>query len=77
EYDPAEFRNEYREELRAMLEAKLAGEEIAQPEPVTPTPVVDLMEALKKSVAEAQSQREPGKRPRNATTGRKRAAARS
>jgi non-homologous end joining protein Ku len=37
-----------------MLEAKLAGEEIARPEPeAEEAPVVDLMEALRKSVAEA------------------------
>jgi non-homologous end joining protein Ku len=37
-----------------MLEAKLAGEEIARPEPVAETPVIDLMEALRRSVADAQ-----------------------
>jgi non-homologous end joining protein Ku len=36
-----------------MLEAKLDGQEIAKPEPVPEAPVVDLMEALKRSVAEA------------------------
>jgi DNA end-binding protein Ku len=78
EYDPAEFRNEYRDELRAMLDAKLSGQEITRPEPVAPVPVVDLMEALKKSVAQAKSQREPAKRPRAKDGGtRKRAAARS
>jgi DNA end-binding protein Ku len=55
EFDPAEFENEYRRDLRAMLEAKLAGQEVAKPEPVPETPVVDLMDALKKSVAEVQS----------------------
>jgi DNA end-binding protein Ku len=77
EYDASEYRNEYRGELRAMLEAKLAGEEITRPEPVTPAPVVDLMEALKKSVAQAKSQREPAKQARGRGAGRKRAAARS
>ena len=76
EYDPEEFRNEYRDELRAMLEAKLAGQEISRPEPVAPVPVIDLMDALKKSVAEAKEQREPAKRSR-AKAPRKRAAARS
>jgi DNA end-binding protein Ku len=55
EFEPAEFENEYRRDLRAMLEAKLAGQEVAKPEPVPETPVVDLMDALKKSVAEVQS----------------------
>jgi DNA end-binding protein Ku len=59
EWNPEEFANEYRRELRVMLEAKLAGEEITQPEPVPDTPVVDLMEALRRSVAEAQ-ERKPG-----------------
>jgi DNA end-binding protein Ku len=59
EWDPAEFENEYRGELRAMLEAKLQGQEIKRPEPVAETPVVDLMEALRKSVAEAQGRRAP------------------
>ncbi|MBD0290371.1 MAG: Ku protein [Thermoleophilia bacterium] len=77
DYDPAEFRNEYREELRAMLEAKLAGEEITRPEPVTPVPVVDLMEALKASVAQAQAARGSGKSSRRSSGARKKAAARS
>ena len=55
EFEPADFENEYRRDLRAMLEAKLAGQEVAKPEPVPETPVVDLMDALKKSVAEVQS----------------------
>jgi DNA end-binding protein Ku len=55
EFDPTDFENEYRRDLRAMLEAKLAGQEVAKPEPVPETPVVDLMDALKKSVAEVQS----------------------
>jgi DNA end-binding protein Ku len=56
EFDPEEFRNEYRDDLRRMLEAKLAGQEIAKPEPAPATPVIDLMEALKQSVAETKKQ---------------------
>ncbi len=56
DFDPEEFRNEYREDLRQMLEAKLSGQEIARPAPVPETPVVDLMEALKRSVAETKKQ---------------------
>jgi DNA end-binding protein Ku len=58
-----DFGNQYRTELRQMLEAKLDGQEIARPEPVPETPVVDLMEALRRSVAEVQD--------RSATDGRK------
>jgi DNA end-binding protein Ku len=63
EFAPEEFVNEYRGELKAMLEAKLAGEEIVAPEQPAPAPVVDLMEALKESVAQAQKQKAPAKKP--------------
>ena len=42
-----------------MLEAKLAGQPLAEPEPVEDAPVIDLMEALKKSVAEAKQRKAP------------------
>jgi DNA end-binding protein Ku len=62
EFDPNEFKNEYREDVREMLEAKLSGQEIAKPEPVAEAPVVDLMEALKKSVAETKGQKTPARK---------------
>jgi DNA end-binding protein Ku len=55
DFDPAELKSEYRQSLRALLEAKLAGTELAEPEAPEETPVVDLMEALKRSVAEVKS----------------------
>ena len=75
EWEPESLQSEYRQELRKLLEAKLAGEEIAMPEPVADAPVVDLMEALKKSVA--ASQKRDGAKPaaRKKTAPRKRAAA--
>jgi non-homologous end joining protein Ku len=57
-----------------MLEAKLAGEEITVPEPAEAAPVVDLMDALKQSVAQAQKGRPQTKK---AGAGKKRAAARA
>ena len=57
EFDPTELTSEYRQNLKQMLEAKLDGQEIAKPEPVEETPVVDLMEALKKSVAEVKEKK--------------------
>jgi DNA end-binding protein Ku len=79
DFDPEEYKNEYRNELRAMLEAKLAGQEITRPEPAPEAPVIDLMDALKQSVAQAQKDKgEPAaaKPKKKASTGRKRAAAR-
>jgi DNA end-binding protein Ku len=57
EFDPDEFENEHRRDIRGMLEAKLAGREVARPEPLPETPVVDLMEALRRSVAEVKERR--------------------
>ncbi len=68
EFDEADLTSEYRTNLRQMLEAKLAGQEITKPvEEPTEAPVVDLMEALKQSVAEVSGkQKQPAKRARAA-----------
>jgi DNA end-binding protein Ku len=83
EFDPGELDSDYRRDLRALLEAKLAGEEIAAPAAAEPTaPVVDLMEALRASVAEAQQaskdKKAPGKKTKAASAGgsRRKVAAR-
>jgi DNA end-binding protein Ku len=59
DFDPADLQSDYRRDLRALLEAKIAGEEITVPEPVEEAPVLDLMEALKRSVAEAKQAKKP------------------
>jgi DNA end-binding protein Ku len=76
EFKPEDYENEYRNELRAMLEAKLAGQEVARPEPLPEVPVVDLMEALKKSVAQAQKSKPAAAKTKKDSTARKRAASR-
>jgi DNA end-binding protein Ku len=72
-FDPEDYANEYRGELRAMLEAKLAGQEIVQPEPLPEAaPVIDLVEALKQSIAAAKPEPKPAEkkpRRRKAATG--------
>jgi DNA end-binding protein Ku len=75
EWDPNDFENQYRNELRAMLEAKLAGEEITRPEPVTVAPVIDLMDALRQSVAQASKEKAPAKRKK--APAKRRASAKS
>ena len=57
DWSPEDFANDYREDLKHMLEEKLAGHEIVAPEPVTETPVIDLMEALRRSVADVQDRK--------------------
>jgi DNA end-binding protein Ku len=77
EFEPAELRSEYRASLREMLEAKLEGRELEAPEPAPiETPVVDLMEALRASVAAAN--KPEGKAPaakKRASGSRSKAAA--
>jgi DNA end-binding protein Ku len=56
EWDPEEFTDEYREALLRIVEAKISGEEIEVVEAEPTAKVVDLMEALKASVAAAKKQ---------------------
>jgi DNA end-binding protein Ku len=72
-FDANELRSEYRESLRELLEAKLEGHEIEVPEEREPAQVVDLMEALKASVAAASAQQPDA--PKKKAAPRKRAAA--
>ena len=72
-FDPADLKSEYRENLRGLLEAKLAGHEIEAPDEPAPTPVVDLMEALRASVAAASAKKPAAEKKKAAP--RKRAAA--
>ncbi len=55
DFEPEQLVSEYRRNLHDLLEAKLKGEEIVVPEPPgDEAPVVDLMEALRASVADAK-----------------------
>ena len=73
-FEPEALASEYRRDLRALLEAKLKGEEIAiTAEEPAEAPVVDLMEALRASVAAASSKQDDGAKA--AARPRKRAAA--
>ena len=64
EFDLAKYRDEYRDEVLAMIDAKSQGLEVVAP-PVTeaPTPVVDLMAALEASLAAAKSRESAGAEP--------------
>jgi DNA end-binding protein Ku len=56
EWEPTRFTDEYREALLKIVEAKINGEEIELVEAEPTAKVVDLMEALKASVAAAKKQ---------------------
>jgi DNA end-binding protein Ku len=54
-FEPQKYRDEYSENLRGMINAKLKGQEVTEVAQPRMAPVIDLMEALKKSLAEKQA----------------------
>src|SRR3954471_13720022 len=54
--DLADYRDEYREGLQKIIDAKIAGEEVVAPAVEMPPKVVNLMEALRKSLDSASAQ---------------------
>jgi DNA end-binding protein Ku len=77
DWEPEAFSDEYREAMLQIVEKKIAGEEIEVVEAEPTAKVVDLMEALKASVAAAKKQPadEKPKAPRGRAPARKKAAA--
>ena len=60
--DLKQYKDEYQSELRRIIDAKVAGEEVVATEEETPSKVVDLMEALRKSLATvSESKKKPAK----------------
>ena len=75
-FEPANYKDNYRESVRALIDSKIRGEEL-KPGAITwaPPPVTDILEALKASLARAKKpvevaqltpQPSPAKRPRKA-----------
>jgi DNA end-binding protein Ku len=58
-FDPTQFRDTYREELLAMIEARAAGKEMPSPEVAAPRRdnVVNLMDVLQKSLEQSRQSR--------------------
>ncbi len=60
EWDPEKYHDEFQENLKKLIEAKLEGGEIAAVEkPRKLAPVVDLMAALKQSLAQTEGKKKP------------------
>ena len=74
DWNPEEFTDEYREALLKIVEAKINGQEIESVAPEPTAKVVDLMEALKASVAAAKSQASEPAAPAKKTSAKKPAA---
>jgi DNA end-binding protein Ku len=77
EWEPEAFSDDYREAMLEIVEKKIAGEEIEIVEAEPTAKVVDLMEALKASVAAAKKEPSDEKRkaPRGGAPARKKTAA--
>ncbi|HZQ27034.1 MAG TPA: Ku protein [Acidimicrobiales bacterium] len=74
EWDPAKYRDTYRERVLDLIEKKAEGQEIVtQPEAERPAPVIDLMAALEASLAAAKGapaddeEKAPAKKARKST----------
>ena len=82
ELDLSEFTDEYQAELRRIIDAKVAGEEVVETEADSPAKVVNLMEALRKSLDQVSASKKkpvkaPAKRGAKATARRSSRAAAS
>ena len=61
EFDPAKYKDEYREALLQVIEAKIEGVELKEPEPVEESAnLVDLMKLLEASVKAATDEKAKG-----------------
>lgn len=62
-FDPEKYKDQYREALMTIINAKLEGQEVATPEAAAPQPAVDLMAALRASVEAAKARKESESTP--------------
>jgi DNA end-binding protein Ku len=58
-FEPDKFRDTYREKLEALIAAKIQGREVARTPSAKPAPVVDIMDALQKSLQMARKPAAP------------------
>jgi DNA end-binding protein Ku len=71
DFNPQQYEDMYQERLKALIEAKRHGKTIAEEEAPKRAPVIDMMEALKRSLHQTEERR--SKRPTRArATGRER-----
>ena len=78
EFDPTKYKDEYREALLKVIEAKVEGVEIKEPEPVEESAnLVDLMKLLQASVKQATDEKGKGaEKPTSVEDAKKERAAR-
>jgi len=57
DFKPEKYRDEYQARVQALLDRKLKGEKVAVATERKPAPVIDMMEALKKSLAKREREK--------------------
>ena len=70
-FKPGEFQDTYRENVERLIEEKKKGENITIVKQPRKPPVIDLMDALKKSLQSTSRPGSAAEKPTNARTGRK------
>ncbi len=75
-FKPEEYHDRYREAISAVIDAKLEGKEVVTPPPSAETKVIDLAEALARSVAAAKKAK-PAAKPKREPPARRRTRSKS
>jgi len=73
-FDASRYKDNYREAVMKVVEAKMQGEVIEAPEVPQPGKVMDLMEALRASVEQAKKSRAAREKPASETRRRRKAS---
>ncbi len=77
EFQPEKYHDTYRDNLQKLIDAKINGQEVVTPPSVEPAKVIDIMEALKKSLAVAKKPvASEAEAPKQKAEGKKHKAAR-
>ena len=61
-FEPSLYKDEYQVRLRELIETKIAGKEIVAPKEEEPSNVIDLMDALKRSIEQNKAASPPKKK---------------
>jgi len=76
-FEPEKYTDTYRDNLQKLIDAKINGQEVVTPPHAEPAKVIDIMEALKKSLAVAKKPvASEAEAPKRKTEGKKTKAAR-
>jgi DNA end-binding protein Ku len=74
-FDPSQYKDEYQERLKQLIEAKIAGKEVVAANPDESTgKVIDLMDALKASIEKQQQSKANSEAPFGKKTNKKKGA---